>query len=69
MIKKYKKKILEAYLELSPRKLLKHQFEIEEDSLAKSVSWNFTKSVLIIWISIVISSRANYLLGKINWDS
>lgn len=38
MIKKYKKKILEAYLELSPRKLLKHQFEIEEDSLAKSVS-------------------------------
>lgn len=38
MIKKYEKKILEAYLNLPVRKLLKHQFELEEDYLAGYVS-------------------------------
>ena len=34
MIKKYEKQILEAYLGLPPRKLLRHQFEMEEDYIA-----------------------------------
>lgn len=38
MIKKYEKQILEAYLNLPSRKLLKHQFEMEEDYLAGLVS-------------------------------
>ena len=38
MIKKYEKQILKAYLALPPRKLLKHQFEMEEDYLAGYVS-------------------------------
>ncbi|OLA48040.1 MAG: hypothetical protein BHW39_01840 [Firmicutes bacterium CAG:552_39_19] len=38
MVKKYEKKILEAYLNLPSRKLLKHQFEMEEDYLAGHVS-------------------------------
>ena len=38
MIKKYEKQILEAYLNLPSTKLLKHQFEIEEDYLAGYVS-------------------------------
>lgn len=38
MIKKYEKQILEAYLNLPSRKLLKHQFEMEEDYLAGHVS-------------------------------
>ena len=38
MIKKYEKQILEAYLGLPYRKLLRHQFEMEEDYLAGHVS-------------------------------
>lgn len=38
MVKKYEKEILEAYLNLPVRKLLKHQFELEEDYLAGYVS-------------------------------
>ena len=38
MIKKYEKKILEAYLELPSRKLLNHRFELEEDYLAGYVT-------------------------------
>lgn len=38
MVKKYEKKILEAYLNLPSRKLLKHQFEMEEDYLVGHVS-------------------------------
>lgn len=38
MIKKYEKQILEAYLNLPVRKLLRHQFELEEDYLAGYVS-------------------------------
>ena len=38
MIKKYEKQILEAYLCLPSRKLLKHQFEMEEDYLAGHVA-------------------------------
>lgn len=38
MIKKYEKQILEAYLNLPSRKLLMHQFELEEDYLAGCVS-------------------------------
>ena len=34
MIEKYEKQILEAYLNLPSRKLLSHQFELEEDYLA-----------------------------------
>ena len=34
MIKKYEKQILESFLNLPTRKLLRHQFEIEEDYLA-----------------------------------
>ncbi|MBP5593179.1 MAG: hypothetical protein J6X75_03315 [Clostridia bacterium] len=37
-MKKYEKLILEAYLNLPERKLLKHQFELEEDYLAGYVS-------------------------------
>ncbi|MDE5548536.1 MAG: hypothetical protein K2J30_06035, partial [Clostridia bacterium] len=38
MIKKSEKLILKAYLDLPVRKLLKHQFELEEDYLAGYVS-------------------------------
>lgn len=38
MIKKYEKQILEAYLGLPSRKLLRHQFEMEEDYIAGHVS-------------------------------
>lgn len=38
MVKKYEKQILEAYLNLSSRKLLKHKFEMEEYYLAGHVS-------------------------------
>ncbi len=38
MLKKYEKLVLEAYLILPPRKLLKHEFELEEDYLAGYVS-------------------------------
>ena len=38
VIKKYEKQILEAYLNLPSRKLLRHQFELEEDYLAGHVS-------------------------------
>ena len=38
MVKKYVKQILEAYLNLPSRKLLKHMFEMEEDYLAGHVS-------------------------------
>ena len=38
MVKKYEKQILEAYLNLPSRKLLKHKFEMEEDYLAWHVS-------------------------------
>ena len=38
MLKKYEKQVLEAYLGLPSRKLLKHQFEMEEDYLAGHVS-------------------------------
>lgn len=38
MVKKYEKQILEAYLNLPSRKLLKHKFEMEEDYLAGHVS-------------------------------
>ncbi len=38
MVKKYEKQILEAYLSLPSRKLLKHKFEMEEDYLAGHVS-------------------------------
>ncbi|MBO5224642.1 MAG: hypothetical protein J6C23_09050 [Clostridia bacterium] len=38
MIKKYEKQILEAYLGLPYRKLLMHQFEMEEDYIAGHVS-------------------------------
>ena len=37
MIKKYEKQILETYLGLPPRKLLRHQFEMEEDYIAGHV--------------------------------
>lgn len=37
-MKKYEKQVLEAYLNLPTRKLLKHQFELEEDYLAGYVS-------------------------------
>lgn len=37
-MKKYEKQVLEAYLNLPTRKLLKHQFELEEDFLAGYVS-------------------------------
>lgn len=38
MIKKYEKQILEAYLNLPPRKLLGHRFELEEDYFAGYVA-------------------------------
>ena len=38
MVKKYEKQILEAYLNLPSRKLLKHKFEMGEDYLAGHVS-------------------------------
>lgn len=38
MLKKYEKEILKAYLNLPARKLLNHQFELEEDYLAGKVS-------------------------------
>lgn len=38
MLKKYEKQVLEAYLGLPSIKLLKHQFEMEEDYLAGHVS-------------------------------
>lgn len=38
MIKKYEYQILEAYLNLPSRKILKHKFEMEEDYLARHVS-------------------------------
>ena len=38
MLKKYEKQILEAYLNIPPRKLLKHKFELEEDYLAGYVT-------------------------------
>ncbi len=38
MIKNYEKQILVAYLNLPVRKLLKHQFELEEDYLAGYVT-------------------------------
>ena len=37
------------------------------NSLAKSISQNFTKSVLKIWVTMVVTPCASYLLGKINW--
>ncbi len=37
------------------------------NSLAKSISQNFTKSALIIWGTTVISYKASYWLNKINW--
>ena len=37
-MEKYEKKILEAYLNLPSSKLLRHQFELEEDYLAGYVS-------------------------------
>lgn len=37
-MKKYEKQVLEAYLNLPARKLLKHQFELEEDYLAGYVT-------------------------------
>ena len=37
-MKKYEKQVLKAYLNLPTRKLLKHQFELEEDYLAGYVS-------------------------------
>lgn len=37
-MKKYEKQVLQAYLNLPTRKLLKHQFELEEDYLAGCVS-------------------------------
>ena len=38
MIEKYEKEILKAYLNLPSRKLLNHQFELEEDYIAGYVS-------------------------------
>ena len=38
MLKKYEKQILEAYLNIPPRKLLNHKFELEEDYLAGYVT-------------------------------
>ncbi len=38
MIKKYEKQILQAYLSLPSKKLLRHEFELEEDYLAGHVS-------------------------------
>lgn len=38
MIKKYEKQILKAYLNMPYRKLLRYQFEMEEDYLAGYVS-------------------------------
>ena len=38
LVKKYEKQVLKAYLNLPTRKLLKHQFELEEDYLAGYVS-------------------------------
>lgn len=37
-MEKYEKQVLKAYLNLPTRKLLKHQFELEEDYLAGYVS-------------------------------
>ena len=37
------------------------------NSLAKSISQNFTKSVLKIWVTMVVTYGASYWLGKINW--
>ena len=36
------------------------------NSIAKSISQNFTKSALIIWGTIVASYKASYWLNKIN---
>ena len=38
MLKKYEKQILEAYLDIPSRKLLNHEFELEEDYLAGYVT-------------------------------
>ena len=38
MLKKYEKQILEAYLNIPSRKLLNHEFELEEDYLAGYVT-------------------------------
>lgn len=37
-VKKYEKQILETYLNIPPRKLLNHKFELEEDYLAGYVT-------------------------------
>ena len=37
------------------------------NSLAKSISQNFTKSALIIWGTTAATYGASYWLGKINW--
>ena len=37
------------------------------NSLANSISQNFTKSALIIWGTTATTYVASYWLGKINW--
>ena len=37
------------------------------NSLAKSISQNFTKSALIIWGTTAATYGASYGLGQINW--
>ena len=37
------------------------------DSLAKSISQNFTQSALTIWGTTVASYGLSYASGKINW--
>lgn len=57
-MKKHEKQILEAYMNLPVRKLLKHRFELEEDYLAGYVS-RFLKGKDL--------KKSLYLIQMMNW--